>query len=120
MSQPALGPGLADWLRGAIKTLRSIPRIWLVVGLCYGAGYACARDTHMIIHAKGFGAGASGPEIIQHRVRIGDVGIPLLNPIGAVLIVLSGQLYAPLMFLETLCWYAVAPRGSPTTGYGAH
>ena len=78
----------------------------------YFATYVVARDWHIVVHAVSWSEGHHGKEIVEHRVQPGDPGIPLLNPVYAILVTLSGPLYGPVRALEERIWKIAQPTGT--------
>ena len=89
----------------------------LLIGIAlalYLAGYPVARSLRIVVHAAGYGTLDDGSKVVmEHSMRSGDTGIPMLPP-GATLIVWSTSLlYLPVCPFEVLYWNIVQPPGSP-------
>ena len=99
---------------GAFEQMNRRKFIQLVLCLVYVAGYIGARNTHMIIHRSGFSTDRATGEIETrtHYVTNGDIGIPMFNPTGSLLIVITGWVYFPMRALEQFAWYLIVPEGS--------
>jgi hypothetical protein len=89
-------------------------RWWLLIALVsYLAGYGVARDAHLMVHGVGY-ASADGVKLIaEHRMEAGDFGIPMLQPVAALLVLTANVLYIPIKPIEVIYWNIVQPSGSP-------
>lgn len=94
---------------------RGWPGGLLLIGI-YLATYSVVRAEHLIVHATGLVGlnDKEGPVIASHHVRAGDPGIPFLNPEWTLMVLSSSHFFKPLMLLETVMWYGLQPRGSPS------
>jgi hypothetical protein len=79
----------------------------------YFAMYVVARDWHIVVHAVSWSEGHHGKEIVEHSVEPGDPGIPLLNPVHASLVLISGPLFGPVRAVEERLWKIAQPAGTP-------
>ncbi|MDP6942659.1 MAG: hypothetical protein QF464_00795 [Myxococcota bacterium] len=84
----------------------------------YLAGYPVVRWAHLLVHAKTY-AGAhdpDGPVVVDHGIRPGDFGTPMLGPMTTLATLAAGLAYWPIRHGEVLYWNIVEPPGSPYDG----
>jgi hypothetical protein len=75
--------------------------------------YPGVRQAHLIIHAVTWSGDPSGTEVVEHQVRSGDPGTPLLNPAYTIATLVAGVVYGPVRAFEARLWKIVQPAGSP-------
>ena len=89
-------------------------RLLLILLALYLAGYPVVRSMNLVVHAATFATNLGGEVVINgHYMRPGDAGIPMLQPLGWITVLLASLVYLPVMPFETFCWSIVHPSGSP-------
>jgi len=79
----------------------------------YFAGYAIARHTHLLVHAKGYMTKDGERVVAEHRIRQGDLGEPISSPLQAISGSIASTIYAPIKLLETQYHKLNEPFGTP-------
>jgi hypothetical protein len=79
----------------------------LIFATGYPAGYALARASHQIVHARAYGYDAHGHQITnEHWVRAGEGKFSPLPGVCALV-------FAPARAVEFLMWQIIEPIGKP-------